>query len=323
MKFSAAIVVTFLSLLLGVSAGSSQETYPNRPIKIVVPNPPGGVTDLIGRVFGQKLTEAWGQSVIVENRPGGDEMIAGEVVARSAPDGYTLLVASNGGVTSSPQLHKDKSYDPIKDLTPILYLGDLAPVLLVTSSLPATNVEEFIALVKSKPGQLNYGSFGNGSYPHVAMEDLKRRTGIDITHIAYRGAPPAYTALLSGEIAVMITNLAGAETQAATGKAKIIAAAGATRSTFRPDLPTIGETVPGFATGAWWGIFGPANLPKPIIEKIRAEWARTVNTPEMKKIFETNTLQPVEMTQEKMVQFIDKDQTYWAQQFKQAGLEAQ
>lgn len=323
MKFSTAIVVTFLSLLLGVSAGSSQETYPNRPIKIVVPNPPGGVTDLIGRVFGQKLTEAWGQSVIVENRPGGDEMIAGEVVARSAPDGYTLLVASNGGVTSSPQLHKDKSYDPIKDLTPILYLGDLAPVLLVTSSLPATNVEEFIALVKSKPGQLNYGSFGNGSYPHVAMEDLKRRTGIDITHIAYRGAPPAYTALLSGEIAVMITNLAGAETQAATGKAKIIAAAGATRSTFRPDLPTIGETVPGFATGAWWGIFGPANLPKPIIEKIRAEWARTVNTPEMKKIFETNTLQPVEMTQEKMVQFIDKDQTYWAQQFKQAGLEAQ
>ena len=320
MKIGARLVMTFLFLLLGISAGYSQQNYPDRLIKIIVPNPPGGLTDIVARVLAQKLAEAWGQSVIVENRPGGDELIAGEAVAKAMPDGYTLYAGSSTGVTIAPQLHKDKKFDPLKDLTPILIFGQATPVMLVRSSLPANSVQEFIALVKSSPGKLNYGSFGSASYAHLAMEDLKQRTGIDIMHIPYRGAAPAYTALLQGEIAVLIGNLAGAQVHVSSGKAKIVAAAGAKRSAFRPELPVIAETVPGFATGAWWGLFGPADLPQAVIEKLRTEWTHALNTPEMRKVYETNSLEPVELPQAQLAQFLKEDQAHWAKLIKQVGL---
>ena len=320
MKIGARLVMTFLFLLLGISAGYSQQNYPDRLIKIIVPNPPGGLTDIVARVLAQKLAEAWGQSVIVENRPGGDELIAGEAVAKAMPDGYTLYAGSSTGVTIAPQLHKDKKFDPLKDLTPILIFGQATPVMLVRSSLPANSVQEFIALVKSSPGKLNYGSFGSASYAHLAMEDLKQRTGIDIMHIPYRGAAPAYTALLQGEIAVLIGNLAGAQVHVSSGKAKIVAAAGAKRSAFRPELPVIAESVPGFATGAWWGLFGPADLPQAVIEKLRTEWTHALNTPEMRKVYETNSLEPVELPQAQLAQFLKEDQAHWAKLIKQVGL---
>jgi tripartite-type tricarboxylate transporter receptor subunit TctC len=320
MKFSARLITAGLLLLFGASVGVAQEVYPSRLIKIVVPTPPGGLTDVIARVVAQKFTEAWGQTVIIENRPGGDELLAGEVVARAPPDGYALLMASNGGITSSPQLHKDKRFDPIKDLTPIFMLGQITPVVMVPSTLPVTSVKELIDLAKSKPGQLNFGSFGTGSYSHVAMEDFKKRTGTEMMHVPYRGAPPAYTALIRSEISALITNLSGAMVHVNSGAAKVIAAAGPKRSTFRPDLPTVAETVPGFSAGAWWGIFGPANLPQPILEKIRAELTKALTTDEMKKLFETNTVEPIAMTQPQFVQFINDDQAHWARQFKEAGL---
>jgi len=320
MKIGARLVMICFLLLLGIPAGYPQRNYPDRLIKIVVPNPAGGVTDIVARVLAQKLAEAWGQPVVVENRPGGDELIASEAVSRAMPDGYTLQVGSSTGITTTPLLHKDKKFDPLRDLTPILIVGQATPVMVAASSLPVTSVQEFIALVKSSPGKLNYGSFGNGSYAHVAMEDFKQRTGIEIMHVPYRGATPALTALLQGEIAVLITNLAGAQVHVNSGKAKIIAAAGAKRSTLRPELPVIAETVPGFATGAWWGLFGPANLPQPIIEKIRFEWSRALATPEMRKVYETNTLEPVEMSQAQFAQFLKEDRAHWAKLLKQAGL---
>lgn len=323
MKISARLVMTCWFLLLGISAGYSQQNYPNRLIKIVVPNPPGGLTDIVGRVLAQKLAEAWGQSVVVENRPGGDELIAGEAVAKATPDGYTLYAGSTTGIAIAPQLHQDKKFDPLKDLTPILIFGQATPVMLVRSSLPANSVQEFIALAKSSPGKLNYGSFGTASYAHLAMEDFKQRTGVDIMHVPYRGAAPAYTGLLQGEIAVLIGNLSGAQVHVSSGKAKIIAAAGAKRSAFRPDLPVIAETVPGFATGAWWGLFGPANLPQAVIEKLRSEWTHALNTPEMRQVYETNTLEPVELPQAQLPQFLKEDQARWAKLLKQVGLLAQ
>jgi tripartite-type tricarboxylate transporter receptor subunit TctC len=320
MKIGARVVMTFLVLLLGIPTGYSQQNYPDRLIKIIVPNPPGGLTDIAGRVLAQKLAEAWGRPVVVENRPGGDELIAGEAVAQAMPDGYTLYMGSTTGITIAPQLHKEKKFDPLKDLTPILIIGQATPVMLVRSSLPANSFQEFIALVKSSPGKLNYGSFGSASYAHLAMEDLKQRTGIDIMHIPYRGAAPAYTALLQGEIAVLIGNLAGAQVHVSSGKARIIAAAGAKRSAFLPDLPTIAETVPGFATGAWWGLFGPANLPQPIIDKLQSEWVRALNTPEMKQVYQTNTLEPVELPHAQLAQFLKEDQAQWGKLLKQVGL---
>jgi len=308
-------------LLLGIGPTSAQGQYPGQNIKIIVPTSPGATTDILARVIGQALHQSWGRPVVVENRPGADEMLGVDVVAKSPADGYTLLVTSNGGITSSPQLHSQKRYDPLNDLAPILFLGQVTPVMVVTGPSPIRSFQEFVAYVKSKPGQLNYGSFGNGSYSHVAMEDLKQRTGMEIMHIPYRGATPAYTALLREEILAMIANLASATGHASTGGARIIAAAGPQRSKMRPDLPTIAESgVPGFSTGAWWGLFGPANLPPAIFDRIRTETARLLGTPEVLKVFETNTMELIDMTPEQFKQFIRDDTEHWARLFKTAGI---
>jgi len=312
---------TLALLLLANSPAPAQDQYPSQNIKIIVPTNPGATTDILARVMGQALSQSWGKSVIIENKPGADEMLGVDAVAKSPPDGHTLLVTSNGGITASPQLHVQKRYDPLNDLVPILFLGQVTPVMVVTGKSPIRTFQELVTFVKSKPGQLNYGSFGNGSYSHVAMEDLKQRTGMQILHIPYRGATPAYTALLREEVLVMIANLASATGHASTGGAHIIAAAGPQRSKMRPDLPTIAETgVPGFSTGAWWGLFGPANLPPAIFNKIRTETARLLGTPEVLKVFETNTMELIDMTPEQFKQFIRDDTEHWARQFKAAGI---
>jgi tripartite-type tricarboxylate transporter receptor subunit TctC len=310
-----------LSLNLGGGVGQAQEQYPSRAVRIVVPTSPGATTDILARAIGQALSQAWGQPFIVDNRPGADEMIGDEIIAKSPPDGYTLGVVSHGGITASPQLHKQVRYDSQKDFTPIFMLGQVTPVMVVSAASPVHSVQELIALAKAKPGEINYGSFGNGSYAHVAMEDFKQRTGTQMMHIPYRGAAPAYTALIRNETTVMVANLSGAMNQAEAGNVRIIAAAGPHRSKARPDLPTVAESgVPGFSTGAWWGMFGPANLPRPVVEKIRTELSRILATPEMQKIFATNTMEREDMTQEQFVQFIRDDLANWARQIKAAGI---
>ena len=299
----------------------AQEQYPNHTVKIVVPTSPGAVTDILARSIAQALSQAWGQAIVIDNRPGADEMIGNEIIAKSPPDGYTLGIVSNGGITASPQLHSQVRYDPQKDFTPIFMLGQVTPVMVVSAASSVHSVQDLIALAKAKPGELNYGSFGNGSYAHVAMEDFKQRTGTQMMHIPYRGAAPAYTALLRNETTVMVANLSGALGQAEAGNVRIIAAAGPHRSKARPDLPTVAESgVPGFSTGAWWGMFGPANLPRPLVDKIRAELSRILATPEMQKIFTNNTMEREDMTSEQFVQFIRDDLDNWARQIKAAGI---
>ncbi|MFL6797202.1 MAG: Bug family tripartite tricarboxylate transporter substrate binding protein [Xanthobacteraceae bacterium] len=308
-------------LALHPGAASAQGPYPSRAIKLIVPTTPGATTDVLARVIGQALSQSWGQPVVVENRPGADETLGIELVAKSPADGYTLLVTSNGGITTAPLLHSQLRYDPLKDLTPILMLGHITPVMVVPASVPVRYVQELIAFVKARPGELNYGSFGNGSYSHVAMEDLKKRTGMDIMHIPYRGASPAYTALLRGEILVMIANLSGAAAHADAGNVRIIAAAGAQRPKMRPDLPTVAESgVPGFSTGAWWAVFGPANLPPVIFDKIRGEIARTLATAEMQKVYETNTLELLDLSPAEFGHFIREDIEHWKVQLDAAGI---
>jgi tripartite-type tricarboxylate transporter receptor subunit TctC len=308
-------------LVMGIIPAAAQDQYPDRNIKIIVPTSPGATTDVLARVIGQALTASWGRTVIVENRPGADELLGVDAVAKSPADGYTLLVTSNGGITSSPQLHSQKRYDPINDLTPILHLGQVTPVMVAASSAQVRSFRELISYVKARSGALNYGSFGNGSYSHVAMEDLKQRTGMEIMHIPYRGAGPAYTALLRDEILVLIANLASATGHENAGGARILAAVGPHRSKARPDLPTIAELgFPGFSTGAWWGLFGPANLPPAIFNKIRAETVRLLGTPDVQKVFQTNTMELSDMTPDQFKQFIRDDTEHWARQFKAAGI---
>jgi tripartite-type tricarboxylate transporter receptor subunit TctC len=322
MRIVAALFGVAASLALLSDGAPAQNSYPNHAVRIVVPTSPGAVTDVLARAIAQALSQAWGQPVIIDNRPGADEMLGDEIVAKADPDGYTLGIVSNGGITAAPQLHREVHYDPLKDFTPIFMLGEVTPVMIVPGKSPVHTVQELIALAKSKPGELNYGSFGVGSYAHVAMEDFKRRTGVQLTHVPYRGATPAYNALIRDEVAVMIANLSGAIAQADAGNVRIIAAAGPHRSKARPDLPTVAESgVPGFATGAWWGVLGPAKLPAPIVAKIRTDLTRALDSPEMKKIYDINTMERDDMTTAQFTQFIRDDTEYWARQIKAAGIQ--
>jgi tripartite-type tricarboxylate transporter receptor subunit TctC len=308
-----------LTLALFGEVGQAQDRYPDHAVKIIVPTSPGATTDVLARAIGQALSAMWGEPVIVDNRPGADEMLGDELVAKAAADGYTLGVVSNTGITASPLLHEDVAYDPQKDFTPLFMLGQITPVMVVPAKSPVRTVQDLIALAKAKPGQLNYGSFGTGTYAHVAMEDFKQRTGIQMTHVPYRGATPAYLALIRGEIAVMLSNLGTAQAQA--GNVRIIAAASAHRSKFRPDLPTIAESgVPGFSTGAWWGVFGPAQLPGPVVAKIRIGVARALDSPGLRTLYTTNTMERQDMTPEQFAQFVRDDTANWARQIKAAGI---
>jgi tripartite-type tricarboxylate transporter receptor subunit TctC len=212
-------------------------------------------------------------------------------------------------------------YDPQKDLTPILMLCQVTPVMNVPASLPVHSVQELIALAKAKPGELNYGSFGNGSYNNVAMEDFKQKTGTEITHVPYKGSTPAIAALLRGEVSVLIVNLGNVVEYAKAGSIRIIAGAGARRPAMRPDLPTASESgVPGFSTGAWWGLFGPANLPHEVTNKIAADVLRTLAAPEARKVFETNTLEQGDKTTDQFAQFIAEDLRHWGEMINAANL---
>src|ERR1700685_3745098 len=303
-------------------AAHAEDHDPSRPVRIIVPSTPGGITDLLARVIGQGLSQSWGQPVVIENRPGADELIGTEAVVKAPADGYMLLVAGNAAITAAPSLHSRMPYDSQKDLTPILMLGQITPVMIVPSSLPVTSVQEFIALAKAKPGELNYGSFCNRTHPHVAMEDFKLRTGTQILHIPYKGATPAITALLRSEVAVLIVNMSSVDAYVKAGTLRMVAAAGAERTPMRPDLPTIAESaVPGFSTGGWWGLFGPAGLPGPVVDKIRTDAAAALVSPEARTLFATNTFQLVRKTPEQFVQFIGDDLGNWARQIKAAGIQ--
>ena len=310
-----------LLLALGLVSASAQEPYPTRTVRIIVPSTPGGVTDILARVVAQGLAQSWGQAVIVDNRPGADEIIGTDAVAKSPPDGYTLLVTSNAPLTSLPHLHRQMRYDALKDFTPILALGQVTPVMNVPASLPVRSVQDLIALAKAKPGELNYGSFSNGSYVHVAMEDFKQRTGTQLMHIPYKGSTPAITALLRGEIAVLIVNISNVDAHVRAGTIRTIAAAGARRPAICPDLPTVAEAgVPGFSTGSWWGLLAPVDLPPAIVDKIRSEVTRLLASPEVQRILTTNTLEPVDVAPDQLGQFMREDFDRWGRMIRATGI---
>lgn len=321
MRSVSTLLTATIVVIVFAASGVAQTQYPDHAVRVIVPTSPGATTDVLARGIGQSLSQAWGQPVVVENRPGADEMLGDEMVAKAAPDGYTLGVVSNGGITAAPFLHREVHYDPLNDFTPIFNLGEITPVMVVPASSSVHSVQDLIALAKQKPGELDYGSFGVGSYAHVAMEDFKRRTGIKMTHIPYRGATPAYQALIRGEVAVMIANLSGAEAQEKAGYVRIIAAASAHRIKERPDLPTVAESgVPGFSTTAWWGVFGPAKLPSDVVDKIRTDIAHSLDSPQLQKIYRANTMQRDDMSPERFAAFIRSDSANWAEQIKAAGI---
>lgn len=300
------------------AAGASAQNYPTAPVKLIVPVPAGGVTDVMARVIGQRLQETWGQTVVVENRPGGNYGVGTQAVERSPPDGLTLLVAPDSTFTANPALFSKLIYDP-NGVTPISVLCRGTPMLMVHPSLPVKSVPELIAYAKTNPGKLSYGSFGTGTYAHLSMEDLKQRTGIAMQHVPYRGAAPALNGLLGNEVSVMLLNLSSVEQHAKEGKVRLIAAATEQRVPALPELPTIGETVPGFKTSVWFGLWGPAKMPPALLAKIHGDVLKALELPETKQFFKTNSFERVELPPQDFGKLIASDLQHWSALIKAVG----
>jgi tripartite-type tricarboxylate transporter receptor subunit TctC len=256
--------------LVAMAAPASAQDFPSRPVTIVVGYTPGATSDLVARTIGERLNAAWGQSVIVDNRSGVSGNIAAIYVARAQPDGYTLMVGTDAMMTSNIYLYKNIPFDPVKDFAPVIYAGANIICLAVHTDFPARSVADVIAYAKANPGKLNYGSSGTASPHHLAGELLRQKTGIDIVHVPYRGGGATINDLLGGHIKVAFLSLSTAVPHLSTGKIRILAVVEKTRYEAMPDVPTIGETVPGFEMSSWHGIFAPAATPAPLVARLNA-----------------------------------------------------
>jgi tripartite-type tricarboxylate transporter receptor subunit TctC len=276
------IVVTAAAALSIASGAAYAETYPSKPIRIVVPFAAGGGVDLCARIVGQKMSESLGQQVVVENRPGAGTIVGAEYVARSTPDGYTFLLTTNGH-TILPSLSK-LPWDPVKDFTPVSMVVSYPFLLVVNPSVPVKSLPELVALAKAAPGGMNYGSAGVGTGPQLAMELLKSAAGINIMHIPYKGNGPVTVAVLAGEVQMMLDTMVGPLPAIRAGKLRALAITSAARSALLPDVPTFREAgIPGYVFEGWNGMFAPANTPKNIVEKIRNSLVEALANPEVRQ----------------------------------------
>ena len=273
-----------LVLVLCPLAAQAQK-YPDRPVKVVVPYTPGGGTDTVARALMQKLSELWGQPVVIENRPGAGSTLGADAVAKSSPDGYTLLFTDCSSFVISPHIYASMPFNPLRDLEPIALAVRLAPVLAVANNAPGKSTAELVAYAKANPGQLTYASPGVGSYTHVAMEYLKHLAGIDVLHVPYRGSTPAVTDLLAGRVTMYMVTYSVFDAYEKEGKLKIVATANEQRFPQRPDLPTIGETVKGFDISVWFGLAAPAGTPQPLLDKIYTAVATVLKQPQFNETF--------------------------------------
>ena len=303
-----------------LSSAARAENYPVRPVKIVVPYPPGGSNDIIARILAQKLGEKEGQSFFVENRAGASGNIGAEVVATSAADGYTLLVTAPPPLTTNVALYKSLPFDPATAFAPVALLATVPIVLMVHPSLPVKNVQELIALAKAKPGTLNFGSSGIGSTNHLAGELLKSMTGIDIVHVPYKGAAPAMNDLIAGHIPMMFDNMPAVLPQVKAGAVRAIAVAGARRAAALPDVPTVAESgVPGFEAFSWFGSVAAAKTPAPVLEKLESDIAAILATPDMKTRLADLGAEPGSVTGAAFGQFLAADRAKWTKIIQISG----
>ncbi len=301
---------------------SAQQPYPSRPIRIVVPFAAGGPSDMLARTLAQKLQEAWGQPAIVDNRTGASGIIGADFVAKSAPDGYTLLLAQVGD-TISMSLFSKLPYHFEKDFAPITLVGQTAFILVTHPSVPAQNVQELIALAKSIPGSLTFGSGSAGAASHLAGELLKTMAGVDIVHIPYKGQAPATTDLLSGQISLMFNNPMTSLGHVKAGRLRALAVSTAKRSSGLPDVPTIAESgLPGFDVGFWLGTLAPTGTPRPIIEKLNAEMVKVVRMPDVVERLGALGVEPIGSTPDEFARIIRAEVVRWAKVVKDAGVKA-
>lgn len=317
-----AMLITFASVALITTGPSSAQDYPNRPIRMVTPIASGGMTDVVSRVIGAKLAERLGQPVVIENRPGGGGNIGAEAVVRSAPDGYTLLFAYPGPIVVSPSLTKSLSYDPERDLKAVSLLGTYPMVLAVNSSLPVKTVGELVEYARSKPGQLSYGSAGNASTSHLAMELLRRQAGIEMTHIPYKGAAPAMTDLMAGRIQLVFDSVQLVMPQHQAGKLRALAVSSRDRSP-TVDLPGMAEAgLQNVDVSGWFGIFVPAGTPQPIVDRLSRELASIVRDPALVKDLLGRGIAAVGSSPQELATRVKDERQMWGKVIQDAGIRA-
>ena len=309
-----------MALMLACGAGWAQG-YPAKTVRVIVPYPPGGGTDTIARPLAQKLTESFGQQVIIDNRGGAGGNVGMELAARAAPDGYTLVIGLTAQLAVNPALYRKLPYDPVKDYEPITLIGAGAYLLVVHPSLPVKDVKELVALAKARPGQITYASSGNGSGGHLCMELFKTMTGTNFVHVPYKGGGPALVDVLAGQVQVLFTPPVSATQHVQSGRLRALAVSTVRRSAGMPDLPTIAESgVPGYDSGVWYGVLAPAGTPREIVMRVNGDVVKALQQPDFRTMLIANSIDPIGSSPEVLAQFIRIEMAKWAKVVRDADV---
>ena len=315
--------IAIVALLFAGSTPSLAE-YPDRTIQIVVPYTPGGTVDLLARMIGPRLTAAWGQPVVILNRPGAGGSVGAEVAAKSAPDGYTLFISTNSPLTTNLALYPSLGYDPLQDFEPVALLGENALVLAANPKLPVKTVQDLIALAKSKPGELNAATSGNGSTAHLSLAAFNRQAGVSITHVPYRGGVPSLTAAVAGEVQLVFSDSTPALPQVRDNRLNALGVTALRRIRAAPDIPTLDEQgLPGFTVTAWVGIVAPRRTPNEIVQKLNLEIGKALKDPEFLRQLSTMGLDPLHSTPEQFAAFLRAEIPRWKQIVQDAGVKVE
>lgn len=312
--------VLLLSLCAMAPPDGFAQGYPVKPIRIVAPFPAGGGTDLFARAIAQKLTTAWGQQVIVDNRAGAGGMIGSELVAKSPPDGYSLLVTSSSTHSINPHLTRKPPYDALRDFAPVINIASAPNVLVAHPSVPVRTVKELVALAKSRPGALNYASNGTGTLSHLTGEMFKLQAGVNLVHIPYKGGPPAVIDLVAGQVSVLFAAFPTVFPQVRAGKLRAIAVTGTQRAAAAPDLPTVAETLTGFDSVQWWAMFAPAGTAAEVVDRLNGEVARIITDPEVKTRFASEGAESAGGSPREFAVFLKTDFDKWGKVVKGIGI---
>jgi tripartite-type tricarboxylate transporter receptor subunit TctC len=321
--FVSALVGALLSGGLAVHPAAAQD-FPTRPVTIIVASTPGGGTDILTRIVGEQLSKQLGQPVVVDNRPGAGSVTGTEVAAKAAPDGYTLQTGLNASMAVNPSLFANLPYDPVRDFAPVGMLAEFPFAIVVSKDFPAQSLKELIAMAKAHPGEINYASAGNGTGQQLSMELFKLVTGTNFTHVPYRGAAPAYTDVISGQVPVFFDNLASALGQIKGGTVRALAVTGKQRSPLIPEVPTAEEAgVPGYVYYTWFGLWAPKKTPQPIIDKLHAEVTKALADPTVKGRIAAAAGEPMDMPLADVEPFLKAQIAKWADVVKRAGIKVE
>jgi tripartite-type tricarboxylate transporter receptor subunit TctC len=318
--------ISFLCILFGLTNSFAQSLpgdYPAKAINMVIPFPPGGPTDVTGRVLAEKLTLALGQSVVVDNKPGASGNIAAQLVARAPADGYTIFFTTGGTQAINPFLYKNIGYDPVKDFEPVVWVTTSPNIIVVNPDFPAKNLQELIDMAKAKPGFYSSAAPGQGSTPHMAGELFKRQAGINMTHIPYKGSGPALNDVMGGHVQIMFDGIPSSLPLVRSGKLRALAVTSKNRSASAPDIPTVSETIPGFEATGWFAIYVPAKTPKEIILKLNQEVNRILEMPDVKKRYADLGADVVGGSPEKLREQVQKESIKWSELIRVNGIKAE